>query len=180
LIRPDGTKIDLTQNAKEFGLDTAAGTFRYSATRVPGLYCAKTPEWSDEPLDIPFYVAPALEELLANQMTDESRLALTEIAGFDVSDSGKKLGVLSEAFWSEHQTTSSAASGQPIWHWIVLALLALLLMELLLAGRIGQQRGGAAPSATRQLNLMQQTLGQSDSIDLAKSESKERQTASVR
>jgi len=141
LSLPDGTKIDLTENAAAHGLDQSAGTFRYFATRLPGMYRAKTSAMADVSIEMPFYISTDRAELLAAPM--------------------------------------STISGSPIWHWIVLGLLGLLMLELLLAGKVGQQRGGAAESASQQLNMMQQSLGRSDSIDPTKKTSPKKKPVSV-
>jgi len=134
---PDGTMIDLTQDAKAHGIDGPSGTFRYFATRLPG----------------------DREELLAAPMSEENRSQLTDIGEFDLATSSNDLLAKAKTFWSQRDTTSSTAGGQPLWQWIVLALLGLVLLELLLAGKVGRLRCGNASSASQQLDAMQLVRG---------------------
>ncbi len=155
---PDGTKIDLTQDAERYGVDRAAGMFHFHATRLPGTYVAKTSVQSETPLSIPFYIPPSREELLAQPASDEQRVRLSKIGQFDLARSSDELTESAQAFWSQQKESSSITGGQPIWQWIVLALLGLLMLELLLAGRIGQRRGAVSETATQRLNNMQQLV----------------------
>ena len=172
LSLPDGTKIDLTKNASEHGLDHSSGTFRYFATRLPGLYRTRTSAMADEPLEVPFYISPDREEVLAVQMPQEYRSQLADVGGFELASSIKDLNPNAQKFWSQRDSATSAAGGQAIWHWIVLALLGLLMLELMLAGRVGRERGGIAESATKQLGKMQQSLGNRDSSGADKRKNK--------
>ena len=155
LTLPDGTKIDLTEDPQSYGIDESAGTFRYFATRLPGLYTAKTSPMSDASIEIPFYLQPDREELLAQPLFDENRDWLRDIGKFDLAKSVQDLDASAQSFWSQQKSTSSTTNGQPIWQWIVLALVGLLMLELLLAGRVGQQRSGGIDSAAKQLGMMQ-------------------------
>ena len=179
LSLPDGTEIDLTENASAHGLDQSEGTFRYFATRLPGLYRAKTSSMADVPLEMPYYISPDRAELLAAPMAEEKRSELTDVGGFELAGSVNDLTPTAQEFWSKQEATSSAVGGSPIWHWIVLGLLGLLMLELLLAGKVGQQRGGSAQSATKQLNMMQQSLGNSDAIPPTKTKTAKKKPASV-
>ena len=156
---PNSAKIDLTEDATSYGLDQSTGTFRYFATRLPGLYTAKTSPNSDASIEIPFYIQLDREELLAQPMFDENRDWLTQIGQFDLANSVQDLDASATTFWSQQKSTSSTAGGQPIWQWIVLALFALLILELLLAGRVGRQRSGGLDSAAQQLATMQGSVG---------------------
>ena len=168
---PDGSNIDLTEDPQSHGVDQAAGTFRFFATRLPGLYTAKTSPMSDSSIDIPFYIPPDREELMAQPLVDENRDWLKDIGEFDLASSVQDLDASAQAFWSQQKSTSSTTRGQPIWHWIVLALVGLLMMELLLAGRVGRQRSGGIDSAALQLGMMQESLGQP--VSKAKNKSKD-------
>lgn len=156
---PDGTKIDLTQDPRQYGVDRAAGVFHYHGARLPGTYLAATSIQSETPLEIPFYIPPSQEELLAKPASDEVRQRLRDVGKFEIASSSGKLKKSAEEFWSEQESSGSVTGGQPIWHWIVLALLGLLVMELVLAGRIGQRRGAVSESASDHLNKMQQLMG---------------------
>ena len=154
---PDGTKIDLTENAKAYGIDQPAGVFRYHSTRLPGTYVARTSVQAETPLEIPFHISAAREELLAQPSSDDLRQQLREVGQFDVASSSNELAASAQTFWSQREKSTSAA-GQPVWQWIVLGLLGLLMLELLLAGRIGRRRGTTSESAAQKLNHMQQLM----------------------
>ena len=179
LCLPDGTKIDLTEDAQAHGLDRSAGTFRYFATRLPGLYRARPSAQSEGLSEVPFYIPPNREELLALPMSNEDRYQLTDIGGFDLANTSKDLDAEAQTFWSQQDTTSSTSGGQPIWQWIVLALLGLVLFELLLAGRVGRQRCGDMPSNSQHLNPMQQLSGRQGTNDASQARKSKRKTASV-
>ena len=155
---PDGTTIDLTENAEHYGVDQPAGVFRYHSTRLPGTYTVRTSIQSETPLEIPFHISSSPEELQAQPPTDELNQQLTEFGKFEVAGSSNELSASAQAFWSEQKESTSVVGGQPIWHWIVLGLLGLLMLELLLAGRIGRRRGAVSSSATQKLNNMQQLM----------------------
>ena len=174
---PDGSKIDLTEDARSYGVDQSAGTFQYFATRLPGLYTAKTSPMSDASIEIPFYLPPAREELLAQPLFDENRDWLRDIGKFDLAKSVQGLDASAQAFWSQQKSTSSTTDGQPIWQWIVLALVVLLILELLLAGRVGQQRSGGIDSAAQQLGLLQGASGQPVTKTKNKSKGPKKETA---
>ena len=159
LSLPDGSDVDLTEDAQAYGVDQSTGTFRYFATRLPGLYRAKTSTMSDASIEIPFYIPPDREELLAQPLLSENRDWLTDIGKFEIANSTQDLDSSAQAFWSQQKRTSSTTGGQPIWHWIVLALIGLLMLELLLAGRVGRSRSGGSDSAAQQLDLMQESIG---------------------
>jgi len=176
---PDGTKIDLTENAEAYGLDRSAGTFRYFATQLPGLYQTKSSASANTVLEVPFYIPPAQEELLATPLSDENRSQLEDIGGFDLATASEDLNTKAQTFWSQQDASSATSGGQPVWPWIVLALLGLVLLELLLAGRIGRHRSGNVNSASQQLNAMHQSLGRTDNVKPSKSKNTKRKTASV-
>ena len=155
---PDGTKIDLTENAEHHGVDQSAGFFRYRSTRLPGTYVARTSLQAETPLEIPFHIAPPREELLARPPNDDLNQRLTEVGQFDVAGSNSELSASAKTFWSQQEESTSTTGGQPVWQWIVLGLLGLLLLELLLAGRIGGRRGATAESAAQKLNNMQELM----------------------
>jgi len=155
---PDGTKIDLTEDPRQYGVDRAAGVFYYHGARLPGTYLAATSIQSETPLEIPFYIPPAREELLAKPASDEVRQRLKDIGKFEFAQSSSRLNKSADAFWAKQESSSSVTGGQPIWQWIVLALLGLLVMELVLAGRIGKRRGAVSDSASDHLNKMQQLM----------------------
>ena len=155
---PDGTKIDLTESPKDYGVDQPAGVFRYHSTRLPGTYVARTSIQVKTPLEIPFHISPPREELLAEPSSDDLRQQLVEVGQFDVANSSSALSASARTFWSQRDESTSTAGGQPIWQWIVLGLLGLLLLELLLAGRIGRRRGATSESAAQKLNNMQQLM----------------------
>ena len=155
---PDGTKIDLTEDAKRYGVDQTAGVFRYHSTRLPGTYIARTSVQAEVPLEIPFRISPPREELLARRSSEKLLQQLTEVGQFEVAGSGSELSASAQTFWSQQEESSSVAGGQPVWHWIVLGLSGLLLLELLLAGRIGRRRGPVSESATQKLNNLQQLI----------------------
>ena len=159
LALPDGTKIDLDEEARLYGVDQAAGVFRFNATRLPGTYLVRTSAHSDPQLEIPFHIAPSREELQAEPISDEQRDSLTEIGQFELANSSSDLNASAQKFWSQQEASTSVVDGQPIWQWIILALLGLLILELVLAGRIGKQRGGVGDSAAQQLNVMEQLVG---------------------
>lgn len=179
LSLPDGTKIDLTQDAKAHGVNRSAGTFRFFATRLPGMYLTRTSTKSDTILEVPFYIPPPQEELLATPLSEENRSQLTDIGGFDLATSSKALDNKAQTFWSQHKATSSTSGGQPIWQWIVLALLGLVLLELLLAGKVGRQRCGNVAPASQQLDAMQQSQGRTDNVEPPKTKNSGRKMASV-
>ena len=158
LTLPDGTKIDLAQDAQQYGVDQTAGVFHYHATRLPGTYVARTSIQSETPLAIPFHIPPSRDELLAQRQSNQHREQLTEIGQFDIAGSSEELADTAQAFWSQQTETTSTTGGQPIWQWIVFGMLALLMLELLLAGRIGHRRGAVSESAAQKLNNMQQLL----------------------
>ena len=159
LALPDGTKIDLTKDARLYGIDGASGVFRFNATRLPGTYRVRTSASSDEPMEMPFQIATSREELMAEPVSDDQREWLTELGKFELANSSSDLNASAQKFWSQREASTSVVGGQPIWQWIILALLGLLILELLLAGRIGKQRGGVSESASKQLDVMQQLVG---------------------
>jgi len=112
-------------------------------------------------------------------MAAENRSQLTDIGGFELASSMKDLNPNAQEFWSLHESNSSSVGGQPIWQWIVLGLLGLLMLELILAGKVGQQRGGSARSAAKQLDMMQQSFGQSDAISTGKTKSAKKKPVSI-
>lgn len=172
LALPDGTKIDLTEDARLYGIDQSSGVFRFNATRLPGTYRVRTSAKADAPLEIPFQIAISREELMAEPLSDDQREWLTELGQFELANSSSDLKASTQEFWSQQEASTSVVGGQPIWHWIVLALLGLLMLELLLAGRIGKQRGGVGDSAAQQLNAMQQMVGRPGSKDENRSNGK--------
>ena len=179
LSLPDGTEIDLTEDSKAHGVSRSVGTFRYFATRLPGVYLATTSKKSDPVLEIPFNIPPAREELLAAPLSEENRSQLTDIGGFDLATSSKDLDSKAQAFWSQQHKSTPTSGGQPVWQWIVLALLGLVLLELLLAGKVGRLRGGNVSPTSLQLNAMQHSQGRADSIETDKTKNTKRKTASV-
>ena len=86
---PDGSNIDLTEDAETYGVDRSDGTFRYFATRLPGLYKAKTSPLSDASIEIPFYIQPDREELLAQPLSNENRNLLENVGRFDLANSSQ-------------------------------------------------------------------------------------------
>ena len=158
LVLPDGKKINLTEDAQYYGVDSTAGVFRYHSTRLPGTYVARTSVQSETPLAIPFHIPSPREELLAQPQSDELRYRLTEIGQFEIAGAAKELTASAQTFWSQQEESSSVTGGQPIWQWIVILLLGLLMLELILAGRIGHRRGAVSESAADKLNNMQQLM----------------------
>ena len=152
---PDGTDIDLTEDAPSYGVNQSAGTFRYFATQLPGEFRTKTSAMSDVSIEIPFYVQPPRQELLAEPLSEENRDLLKDVGHFDLANSSKELRASAQTFWSQQTDSSTTTGGQPLWQWIVLTLFALLMLELWLAGRVGKRRGGVSHSATEQLTLME-------------------------
>jgi len=155
---PDGRKISLADDAQHYGVDQAAGVFRYHATRLPGTYVARTSAQSETPMTIPFHIPASREELLAQPLSDEVHDRLVEIGQFEIAGSSSDLAASAKEFWSQQKESTSVTGGQPIWQWIVLALLGLLMAELLLASRIGHRRGAVSDPAAKQLNNMQQLM----------------------
>ncbi len=177
LALPDGTKIDLTEDAGRYGIDRSSGVFRFNATRLPGTYRVRTSAKADVPLEIPFQVAISRNELMAEPLRKDQRQWLAEFGQFQLASSSGDLTASAQKFWSQQEASTSVVGGQPIWHWIILALLGLLMLELLLAGRIGKQRGGVGESAVQQLNVMQQLVERPDGNDNGRSHKKSKGTS---
>ncbi|KAA1260245.1 hypothetical protein LF1_27840 [Rubripirellula obstinata] len=156
---PNGTSIDLTEDPQSHGVDQPVGTFRFFETRLPGLYRAKASAMSSDPIEIPFYVQPAREELLAQPLLAETRSWLKDIGQFDLANSSKDLQEDAQTFWLQYSPSASSTGGFPIWQWILLSLVALLIFELLLAGRVSQRRSGVSNTAAKQLEWIQQSPG---------------------
>ena len=152
---PDSTNIDLTEDAALYGVDQSAGTFRYFSTRSPGEYRAKTSAMSEVSIEMPFYVQPPSQELLAEPLSKENRDLLKDVGHFVLANSSRELQASAQAFWSQQTDPSTTKGGQPLWQWFVLALFALLILELWLAGRVGKRRGGVSDSAAEQLVSME-------------------------
>jgi hypothetical protein len=180
LALPDGAKINLEEDARRYRVDRSVGEFNFMATRLPGTYRVRTSFRSEDQMEIPFHISPSRDELFSQPIEDQQREALEEAGQFELADSSSDLNTSADKFWSEQAKTSSIAGGQPIWHWIVIGLLGLLLAELLLAGRIGQLKGGVGNSSSDAIERMNQLGSPRRKNEMRKSKVKDVKEALVR
>ena len=109
---------------------------RYSQTQLPGLYRLTFDANSSE-ISLPFYVARDPKESEWKPLDEEDRTQLLQFAGLQ--------------FEGQQAITSATVENveprpraEPIWGVLLLALVAILIGEQLLANWLARQRSGVA------------------------------------
>ena len=104
--------------------------YRFTHTRLPGVYHVALQQDSEPVTLVPFHVARDVEESDLSPLTPEARTILAAT------------GVLSFQTDVDTQVTTSldVPNYRPIWPLLLTALLALMALEVLLASRFSRQR----------------------------------------
>jgi hypothetical protein len=130
VITPRGREMDLVP------LESGSGSvFRFSQTAVPGLYRVRFIADGGVVQEVPYYVARDPRESDLTPLTDAERLGV--LASADVAFAG-------EGATSAASVAAMAPREEPVWGALLVALVALLAGELLLANRLSRQRHGFA------------------------------------
>ncbi|MEX2317872.1 MAG: BatA domain-containing protein [Pirellulales bacterium] len=125
-----GRKIDLVASDAEAG-----SVFRYSQTAVPGAYVVLFKGDGKPATEVPFYVARDSRESNLAPLDETTRSGLLASAGVRFAGQQAADGASS---------TQIAPRLEPVWSALLVALVALLAGELLLATRLAKQRHGFA------------------------------------
>jgi hypothetical protein len=129
LITSRGREVDIVATDGEAGR-----MFRYSQTAVPGAYTVRFQAGGRQVSEVPYYVTrDAAESRLV--ALDEAGKSVLAAAGVHV-DGGAGSGGAG--------ATKIAPRSEPVWGALLVALVALLAAELLLANRLARQRHGFA------------------------------------
>jgi hypothetical protein len=137
----DATARVVTSRGREIelaGAESGSGhQFRYSQTAVPGLYKMQFRDAESVVKEIPYYVArdPRESELKALSQSDQQGL----LAAAGIQFAGNQLE-------SATGGAEMVPRQEPVWGALLVALVALLAGELLLANRLSRLRHGFAVS----------------------------------
>jgi hypothetical protein len=131
LVSPQGREFPLALMS-----DDVAPVFRYSQTRLPGMYTVRIDDAGQTVQDIPFYIEREAGESDLRPLSDADRAALLTPAG--VLLAGSEPSVREKAVASPRR--------EPIWSPLLAALVVLLAIELLMSNWLSQRRSGMAVS----------------------------------
>ena len=113
--------------------------YRFADTRVPGTYLMEISR-SDAEVDVvPFHVERNPAESDLGGLSEDDVNVLTASAGLRFD--GDPLAM-------PRRRTTSASPKEPVWAWLLAAILALMLAESLLAGRMTRRRSVQTPGLT--------------------------------
>ena len=124
LLTPRGREIPLRA-----ATSAATPSYRYSQTRLPGLYRLRLKATDGSIRDIPFQVERDPAESNLQALSDESRTLLSSLGiRFDGAEA------------TAPSSTAPPPRREPVWGALLIALIAFLIAELLLASWLGRQR----------------------------------------
>lgn len=118
--------------------------WRYENTVEPGVYGLAVADRQGGSRILPFHVRRDREESDLTPLSDSDRSLLMEAGGVHF---GNDPLALNEAALAE------SAHSEPMWTWLLLALLAMMLVELILAGRLSRKRNEEVTGATMETEL---------------------------
>jgi hypothetical protein len=129
VVLPDQT------NARPAVMETEADkAYRFDRTSLPGYYGVRFTRKDQTLLELPFHVARDSKESSLAALTAHDRAALSDAAGV-------RFGQV----WNDRDVkTTTAPTYKPVWTALLLALLAFLIFELAIAGRIARARATVA------------------------------------
>jgi hypothetical protein len=130
LLTPRGREVSLVPSDGEAG-----SMFRYSQTAVPGDYLVRFKSDGEVASEVPFYVARDARESNLAPLDEAGRRGLSASAG---------VGFAGQQTADSASTTEIAPRLEPVWGALLVALVALLTGELLLATRLARHRHGFA------------------------------------
>ena len=135
---PDASAEVLTSRGVEIALAATESdigrAFRYSQTSVPGAYTVRFRDGDKLVSETPFYVSRDATESYLEPLGDTERRDVLRAAGLQFDGEGS----------SFRGGTEVARRREPIWGVLLVALVALIAGELLLANRLARQRHGFA------------------------------------
>jgi hypothetical protein len=131
LITPRGKELPLVSADPDL-----EPVYRFSQTRLPGLYRVRFTSDGAPVGDVPFYVARDVSESDLRPLTESDRISLLTPAGVHLAGAEAPLP----------QPAESAPPLDPFWGVLLAALVALLAGELLLSNWLARQRSGLAVS----------------------------------
>jgi hypothetical protein len=133
VITPRGREIALIAVDGE-----AAPAFRYTQTQLPGSYRVRFKAGAGSPSEVPFQVARDASESHFEPLAAEERDKLLVPAG--VQFAGAEARVV--------PSRDSPPRREPFWGFLLAALVALLIGELLMSTWLARQRSGWAVSTS--------------------------------
>jgi hypothetical protein len=131
LINPLGREVPLVQ------VDTDIGSgVRFSQTQLPGAYRVRFTGQGTTNTEIPFHVARDVSESDIRPLDATDRESLLASAGVQF---GRDMARVPS-------TSQTASRREPVWTFLLAALVALLIAELVLASWLARQRTGISLS----------------------------------
>ena len=132
LLTPDGQETSLVSHGVE-----GAEMFRYWQTQLPGLYRMVFRTGDEVVTSQSFYVARNADESLLTMLDEAQQADLFAAADIQFDSDG---------LVAQAAPTQAAPSEEPVWGFLLVALLVLLAGELLLSNWLARQRGGVVIS----------------------------------
>jgi hypothetical protein len=133
-----GSTLLVTPRGKELPLAAAdaegQSVYRYSQTRIPGLYRVRFRNQGAPVGEVPFVVARDATESDLSPLEEADRVGVLAGAGVQMAGAEETLT----------QQAESAPRLDPFWGVLLVALVALLIGELLLSTWLARQRSGLA------------------------------------
>ena len=133
LLTPRGREVQLVA-----GDSDAAPTYHYTQTQLPGLYRVRFSRGGSLVGEVPFHVAPDAAESNLAPLSEADRDKLLIPAG--VQFAGAEAPVVA--------ARETAPRREPFWGFLLAALVALLVSELLMSTWLARQRSGLVVSTT--------------------------------
>jgi hypothetical protein len=131
VITPRGKEVPLTVTS-----DDVSPTFRYSQTRLPGMYKVQLDTAGASKVKLPFHVAREASESELRPLADGDRTALLAPAGVRFAGAEP----------AEETKEPRVPPREPFWTTLLAVLVALLAVELLMSNWLSRRRSGLAVS----------------------------------
>jgi hypothetical protein len=138
----DATAVVITPHGREVKLPAVesdvAVVCRYTQTQLPGNYRVRFTLSGSPASDVPFHVAYDARESTYERLSEADREKLLAPAGIQFGSATTPIVAARD----------SAPRREPFWGYLLAALVALVVSELLMSGFLARQRSGMAISTT--------------------------------
>jgi hypothetical protein len=138
----DSTAVVITPHGREVKLlavdSGVAAVCRFTQTQLPGNYRVRFTSNGSTASEVPFHVAYDVRESTFEPLAEADRDKLLVTAGVQFGGEATPIVAASD----------SAPRREPFWGYLLAALVALLVSELLMSGFLARQRSGMAISTT--------------------------------
>jgi len=138
IATPGGTTIEVTPGVQDDRL-----VYRFGQTLAPGRYALIVKDRQAGPQVFPFHVRRDTRESDLTPLSKEDTQALTVAAG---------LRFVSDPL-ADTRASERVPRVKPIWAWLLMALVVLMLIELVFAGLLTRRRWGRTPALAMEPNL---------------------------